>query len=330
MRKARVFKTGSSRQVNKTKLVTAAGVQEAHPRARGLRRGIAQQLNRDGLERDRLETQERIDQAIAGLPAEQRRLLADNGILEHEGELDGVVVDVNMEGNEDQAWVDLKADAEELGVHETFVEAIQDMSRWNGHWRRMAQAKTWRSRVGCQQEAWGKVFDLLTQEYLTWRRASGSQGDDIAPEPRLDHDEAEPRPGDQPEPLIDYLYTVNVFNIDTRARSLTIHRRADSISPALDLMQNGYVAKSPSKPTVAVAVDTLALLYRLRQRKPSYSIEAFAKVVCDYYNMPYRRHLREIFGDTFEIYLRIMRSVQAMVYKTLGWDEPDWRAKNAC
>ncbi|KAI0701463.1 hypothetical protein BC835DRAFT_1404505 [Cytidiella melzeri] len=136
-----------------------------------------------------------------------------------------------MDGNKDQAWVDLKADAEDLGVHETFVEAIQDMN---------------------------------------------------------------------------------------------------SISPALDLMRNGYVAKSPSKPTVAVSIDTLALLYRLRQRKPSYSIEAFAKVVCDYYNMPYRRHLREIFGDTFEIYLRIMRSIHAMIYKTLGWDEPNWRVKNAC
>ncbi|KAI0682972.1 hypothetical protein BC835DRAFT_1409499 [Cytidiella melzeri] len=225
-----------------------------------------------------------------------------------------------MDGNKDQAWVDLKADAEDLGVHKTFVEAIQDMSRWNGHWRRVAQAKTWRSCVGRQQEAWGKVFDLVTQEYLTWRHSSGSQGDYIAPGPRPDSDEARPRPGDEPEPLTDYLYTVNVFNIDTLARSLTVHRRADSISPALDLI----------KLTVAVSINTLALLYQLRQRKPSYSIEAFAKVVCNYYNMPYCQHLREIFGDTFEIYLCIMRSIHAMMYKMLGWDEPDWRVKNAC
>ncbi|KAI0681926.1 hypothetical protein BC835DRAFT_1311737, partial [Cytidiella melzeri] len=330
MRKARIFKTGSLRQVNKTKLVAAAGVQEAHPHARGLRRGIAQHLNCDGIERDHLETQTRIDQGIAGLPADQQRVLIDSSVIEHEGETEGIVINVNMDGNEDQAYVDLKANAEDLGVHETFVKAIQDMSRWNGHWCQVAQAKTWRSRVVRQQEAWGKVFDLVTQEYLTWRRSSGSQGDDIAPEPQPDSDEAELRPGNKPEPLTDYLYTVNVFNIDTLARLLTVHQRADSISPALDLMRNGYVAKSPSKPTVAVSINTLALLYQLRQRKPLYSIEAFAKVVCDYYNMPYRQHLREIFGDTFEIYLCIMRSIHAMIYKTLGWDEPDWRVKNAC
>ncbi|KAI0685393.1 hypothetical protein BC835DRAFT_1290305, partial [Cytidiella melzeri] len=96
------------------------------------------------------------------------------------------------------------------------------------------------------------------------------------------------------------------------------------------LMMHGYIAKSPSRPTIAVSVDTLKWLYHLRQRKPNYSIEAFAKVVCDYYNIPYRRHLREVFGDTFEIYLRITRSVHLKIYKALGWDEENWRVKNAC
>ncbi|KAI0682966.1 hypothetical protein BC835DRAFT_1311284 [Cytidiella melzeri] len=215
-----------------------------------------------------------IDQAIAGLSADEWRVLVDNSIIEHKGEPEGIVIDV-----------DLKANAEDLGMHKTFVEAIQDMSWWNGHWQRVAQAKTWRSCVGCQQEAWGKVSDLVTQEYLTWHSA-GSQGDDIAPEPQLDSDEAEPRPGNKPEPLTkNYLYTVNIFNIDTLARSLT--------------------------------------------RKPSYSIEAFTKVVCDYYNMPYRQHLWEIFADTIIIKLHIMHSIHTMIYKMLGWDEPDWRVKNA-
>ncbi len=46
--------------------------------------------------------------------------------------------------------------------------------------------------------------------------------------------------------------------------------------------------------------------------------------------MPYRRHIREIFGDTFEIYLRIVREVNLRVYRELGWDGPDWRAQHSC
>ncbi|KAI0686688.1 hypothetical protein BC835DRAFT_1417541 [Cytidiella melzeri] len=95
-------------------------------------------------------------------------------------------------------------------------------------------------------------------------------------------------------------------------------------------MRYGYLAKTSSRPTVAISLKTLELLYRLRQRKASYSVEAFAKVLCDYYQIPYRRHLQEVLGDTFELYLCIIRHVDKSVHTTLGWDGPDWRPKNAC
>ncbi|KAI0346613.1 hypothetical protein BDW22DRAFT_1462444 [Trametopsis cervina] len=107
-------------------------------------------------------------------------------------------------------------------------------------------------------------------------------------------------------------------------------RDAGRISPALDLMRHGFLAKTPTRPTAAVSVKTLELLYRLRQRKASYSIEAFTKVLCDYYQIPYRRHLRELVADTFEVYLRIIRHLEKQVYDQLGWKGPDWRPKNAC
>lgn len=46
--------------------------------------------------------------------------------------------------------------------------------------------------------------------------------------------------------------------------------------------------------------------------------------------MPYRRHLREVFSDTFEVYLRIIRTVYNRVIRTFGWGGPDWRVKHAC
>lgn len=54
-------------------------------------------------------------------------------------------------------------------------------------------------------------------------------------------------------------------------------------SPAIDLMAQGWVSKTPEHPSVAVSIATLDLFHRLRQRKPSFSVEAFTKVVCDYY-----------------------------------------------
>ena len=144
-------------------------------------------------------------------------------------------------------------------------------------------------------------------------------------------------------------YTANVFDIWSLARTITIRRDAESTSAAVDLMKHGFLAKSPSRPTVAISLKTLQLLYRLRQRKASFSIEAFAKVLCDYYQVrplyiryfgiytdytylqiPFRRHLREIVADTFEVFLRILRRVEARVNAVLGWDSNEWRVKNEC
>lgn len=80
-------------------------------------------------------------------------------------------------------------------------------------------------------------------------------------------------------------YTVRVYDLFTLQSQLTIMRSQNSVSPAADLMKQGYIAKTPTLPEVVVSVKTVQLLHRLRQRKASLSIEAFAKVVCDYYNV---------------------------------------------
>ncbi|EKM49192.1 uncharacterized protein PHACADRAFT_107264 [Phanerochaete carnosa HHB-10118-sp] len=125
-------------------------------------------------------------------------------------------------------------------------------------------------------------------------------------------------------------YTVQVFCLFSLSRSVTILRPPDSVSPALDLMLHGYIAKTPTRPTTAVSIKTIELLYRIRRRKASFSIEAFAKLVCDYYRIPYRAYLRNLFADTFEVYVRVIRDVERRIHALLGWDTPDWRPLNAC
>lgn len=81
------------------------------------------------------------------------------------------------------------------------------------------------------------------------------------------------------------LWTARVLDIWTLEQEVVVHHNPSSLSPALDLILQGYVAKTATMPTIVVAVSTLQLLYRLRQRQPSLSIEAFTKVICDYYNV---------------------------------------------
>jgi hypothetical protein len=55
-------------------------------------------------------------------------MLAGNGLVGGREEPDDVDLDINMEGNE-EPWEDIKADAEKFGLQDTFVDAIQHMSR---------------------------------------------------------------------------------------------------------------------------------------------------------------------------------------------------------
>lgn len=52
---------------------------------------------------------------------------------------------------------------------------------------------------------------------------------------------------------------------------------------AVALMSHGLLSNVPLQPSLALSLTTLELYRRLRLRKPSFSVEAFAKVVCDLY-----------------------------------------------
>lgn len=78
-------------------------------------------------------------------------------------------------------------------------------------------------------------------------------------------------------------YTLDVLEIFSMEESLTIQRPSSSTSVAVDLVCHGFLAKTPHRPEVAVGFRTLQLFHRIRLRKPSMSVEAFTRVMCDYY-----------------------------------------------
>lgn len=148
-------------------------------------------------------------------------------------------------------------------------------------------------------------------------------------------------------PQVGVEYSVQVYEIFTMETGLTILRPASSTSPVVDLAGHGFLGKTPVLPTVAVGFQTLELFHRLRLRKASFSVEAFTRMIGDYYavsnlfadkmaltdsrfKIPYRRYLRTILAETYEIYVRMLNHINKRVMAVLGWDGPDWRAQNAC
>lgn len=149
-----------------------------------------------------------------------------------------------------------------------------------------------------EEAAWGPLLDALADRFLRWKYSVLHPSSDCSPsaaepttprtaetQPAETHltDDAplrSPQPTDESIRLPYHIKTYDIFSLQDE---ITVYRPANSVSPALDLLEHGYIAKTPGRPEVAVSIKTLELLYRLRQRKASFSIEAFAKVVCDYY-----------------------------------------------
>lgn len=243
----------------------------------------------------------------------------------------------------------------------------ENMYRWKSRW--FKQTRQWRQRRLREEASWSPLLDTLTDRLLRWKYPAPNPPSECLPsttkpttpcvaelpftEPNLAvsqddahvHTHAGSREPIHQQPRV--TYHVKVYDLFTLQDKITIFRPADSISPALDLLEHGYLARTPRRPEVAVSIKTLDLLYRLRQRKASFSIEAFAKVVCDYYmvrssrldliipdrycvQIPYHDTLRRVFADTFDVYLRITRIVEQRLHTALGWDTPDWRPLNAC
>ncbi|KAG1781307.1 hypothetical protein EV702DRAFT_1177559 [Suillus placidus] len=96
------------------------------------------------------------------------------------------------------------------------------------------------------------------------------------------------------------------------------------------LVLASYLGTTPQAPSIAISITTLELYHRLRLRKPSLSVEAFSKVICDLYEWPYRRCYRTALADAFDVYLIIRRNVDEQVREALGCNLPNWRVTNGC
>ncbi|OJT11774.1 hypothetical protein TRAPUB_11681, partial [Trametes pubescens] len=126
-----------------------------------------------------------------------------------------------------------------------------------------------------------------------------------------------------------YNFDINVVDMYSLVRSAHIQRDTTQTT-VIALAEQGYLASTPMSPTLAITFNTLEHFRLLRLRKPSFSLEAFAKVLCDSYALPYRRRYRTALSDCFDIYLAILHVIEEHVKIALKRDSPDWRVQNSC
>lgn len=148
-------------------------------------------------------------------------------------------------------------------------------------------------------------------------------------------------------PPSNFDFTLEALDIYTLEKTVRVPCSSEE-TPIQALVKCGYLGNTPITPTLAVSIQTLELFRRLRLRKSSFSVEAFAKVICDLYSVshgvlptlsisadtvhvqvPYRRWYRTALADALEIYITIIRSIEKLVGQELGRGAPDWRVKNA-
>ncbi|KAK7690568.1 hypothetical protein QCA50_005666 [Cerrena zonata] len=211
---------------------------------------------------------------------------------------------------EDDAWFDsddIVPPTETMNI----IAAAHDLRRYLLKGHRRVDTRTWKERRTRELQAWNPLIEPLVESYMEWK---------YAPQPEIPDHDIDQR----------YPYHINVVEIFTMKEDITIHQRPTSTCVAVDLARHGYLAKTPFKPQVAVGFRTLEIFHRVRLRKASLSVEAFTRVICDYYDIPFRRYLRTVLAETYEVYLRIINVVQKRIHNELTWNTPNWRVMNAC
>ncbi|KAG1887413.1 uncharacterized protein F5891DRAFT_967298 [Suillus fuscotomentosus] len=162
------------------------------------------------------------------------------------------------------------------------------------------------------------LLATLTDTYLRWKATCSDQ-----PQP-VPANNCPSIPSDS------YSFTIAIVDIFTLQTSTFIHRDANSLSPAIDLVRAGFLSHVLVSPSVAISLCTLEHFRHLRLRKPSFSVEAYVKVICDSYKVPYKRRWRTVLADAFDTYLAILRQVEQRVNAALGRSTPNWRILNSC
>lgn len=119
---------------------------------------------------------------------------------------------------------------------------------------------------------------------------------------------------ENPTPVVGVDINIPIIDIISKSPSRRIHFDPD-IHPIVTMLNAGILATTPTNPQYGISINTLYFYHRLRLRKPSFSVQAFSKFVCDLYRIPYERRYRDMISRSFEIYVRLDSIIENHVKK---------------
>jgi hypothetical protein len=196
--------------------------------------------------------------------------------------------------------------------------------------RQYKDGRTWRQRTRRLQGNWMPLMEDITNAYLTWKYPT-----------------QHPKPNPTSSTISEnYDFDIDIIDIFTLQRTCHIPRTAVD-KTATALVRCGYIGNTPERPSFAISINTIELFRKLRLRKPSFSVEAFAKVICDCYvvccsstklmnetlisyQIPYRCRYRTGLSNAFDVYLSLLRIISKQVSQVLGRNTENWRVLNSC
>jgi hypothetical protein len=154
--------------------------------------------------------------------------------------------------------------------------------------RAYRDTRTWQQRLERQQSNWKTVLPSLIDAFLRWKYPEMLTTSAATPmtSDTLDANTLAPISVDTP-PAVDvdpvsYDFSIECVDLYSLTTSIDVPRTS-SMTAVEALMLQGYLGTSPLDPTLAISIKTLELFRKLRCRKASFSVEAYAKVLCDLY-----------------------------------------------
>ncbi|KZV95496.1 hypothetical protein EXIGLDRAFT_581101, partial [Exidia glandulosa HHB12029] len=96
------------------------------------------------------------------------------------------------------------------------------------------------------------------------------------------------------------------------------------------LMRHGYVACTPAAPALGIGLKALDFYLQLRRQHPRLGIQAYARAISRFANIPFQETFREQVSNAFDVYLMVLREIDRRVDAFLGHDTPGWRIQNSC
>lgn len=135
----------------------------------------------------------------------------------------------------------------------------------SGYGRKRIDGRTWKNRIRQMDANWKPLLQPLTEAFIQWKYQEAPVITTFT------------NPNAQPV-VQGWDFDQNIIDLYTLA-CVAVIPRDETTSVAVALVQAGYLGASPNNPSFAVSLRTLELFYTIRLFRPSFSVEAFAKVV---------------------------------------------------